>query len=211
MQPIQKETKLLLSPVPKFEHQTLPKDFHMKSLFKPILLAGLLTTASLVAFSQTPAMGDHNMMMGAGSSMHEGMKHEHMGKMDPARMQARFAKRAAALKARLKLSAAQEDAWTTFTAAMKPSPDLMAKRPDFSEIAKLPTPERIDKMKALHSQHINDMTATMDKRGEAAKAFYAVLTPEQQKVFDASTVRQHGFAGHRGARPDNKTTTQPKQ
>lgn len=183
----------------------------MKSLFKPILLAGLLATAGLAAFSQTPAMGDHSMMMGADASMHEGKHHEYLGKINPARMQARFAKRAAALKAQLKLSAAQEDAWTTFTAVMKPSTDLMAKRPDFSEMAKLPTPARIDKMKALHSQHVNDMTAAMDKRGEAAKTFYAVLTPEQQKVFDASTLRHHGFAGRRGARPDSKTTAQPKQ
>lgn len=48
-------------------------------------------------------------------------------------------------------------------------------------MAKLPTPERIDKMKALRSQHMSDMTTAMDKRGEATKALYAALTPEQQK------------------------------
>lgn len=180
----------------------------MKSMFKPVLLAGLLATAGLVAFSQTPAMGDRAMMMGADSSMHEGMNHGQMGRMNPARMQARFAKHAAVLKAKLKLSAAQEGAWTTFTAAMKPSADRLAKRTDFTELAKLPTPERIDKMKALHSQHVNDMNAAMDQRGEATKAFYAVLTPEQQKVFDASTLRHHGFAGRGGA---NKGPAQPKQ
>ena len=180
----------------------------MKSMFKPVLLAGLLATAGLVAFSQTQATGDHAMMTGADSSMHEGMNHGQMGRMNPARMQARFAKYAAVLKAKLKLSAAQEGAWTTFTAALKPSADRLAKRPDFTEIAKLPTPERIDKMKALRSQHVNDMNAAMDQRGEATKAFYAVLTPEQQKVFDAGTLRPHGFADRSGAK---KGPAQPKQ
>ena len=183
----------------------------MKSMFKPVLLAGLLATAGLVAFSQTPAMGDHAMMMGADSSMHEGMSHGQMGKMNPARMQARIAKRAAALKAKLKLSAAQEGAWTTFTTAMKPSSDIKAKHPDFSELAKLPTPERIDKMKAFHTQRLSEISAVMDKRAEATKAFYAVLTPEQQKVFDASTIRLQGSAGHGGFRQNSKGTAQPKQ
>jgi Spy/CpxP family protein refolding chaperone len=40
--------------------------------------------------------------------------------------------------------------------------------------------------------------AEADRRGEAAKAFYATLTPEQQKTFDAHTLRQHRKDGHRG-------------
>jgi len=186
----------------------------MKSVFKPVLLAGLLATAGLAAFSQTPVMGNPGGMMGADGPMPMGMHHEQIGKFNFARMQARIEKRAAELKAKLKLSAAQEGAWTTFTAAMKPSADMMAKRPDFSELAKLPTPERIDKMKALHTQHISDMSAAMDKRGEATKAFYAVLTPEQQKVFDANTLRHHrGFRPERQQnRPkDGSGTPAPKQ
>jgi periplasmic protein CpxP/Spy len=42
------------------------------------------------------------------------------------------------------------------------------------------------------------MTAAMAQRGDATKAFYAVLTPEQQKVFDASTTRHFGSAGRKG-------------
>ena len=62
---------------------------------------------------------------------------------------------------------------------------LMAAMPD---MAKLTTPERIDKMKELRAQHLGEMTAAMDKRGEATKAFYAVLTPDQQKVFDTQVM-----------------------
>jgi Spy/CpxP family protein refolding chaperone len=182
----------------------------MKSFFKPVLLTCMLASVGLTAFSQTPAMGDHPGMMGAGGPMHEGMEQHRMGKMDPAKVQARMERRQAALKAALKLTPSQEGAWTTFTAAMKPPADLMAKRPDFDALAKLPTPERIDKMKALHAQHITEMTAAMDKRGEATKAFYATLTPEQQKTFDASTARRPGNAEHMIGPRGGKGPAQPK-
>jgi hypothetical protein len=182
----------------------------MKSVFKPLLLTAILATAGFAAYAQAPAMGEHAGMMGAGGMMHEGMSHPGMGKMDPAKMQARMEKRQAALKAALKLMPAQEGAWSTFTAALKPPADMMSKHHDHAEIAKLPTPERIDKMKALHAQHVADMNAVMDKRGEATKAFYATLTPEQQKVFDTATARFYGSAGRMGGPRDGKGPAQPK-
>jgi Spy/CpxP family protein refolding chaperone len=40
------------------------------------------------------------------------------------------------------------------------------------------------------------MNAAMDKRGEATKTFYAVLSPEQQKTFDAEHKKhEHGPRG----------------
>ena len=177
----------------------------MNSVFKPLLLAGVLANAAFADFSQKPGAGPAGMMGHAGP-MHEGMGHPGMGSMHPARME----KRHAALKTALKLTPAQEGAWTAFTAAVKPPADLKAKRPDFAELAKLPTPERIDRMKALHTQHAADMTAAMDKRGEATKAFYAALTPEQQKVFDTATARHHGPAGRMGGPRDGKGPVQPK-
>lgn len=135
-------------------------------------------------------------MMGSGPRMHEGMDHPGMGRMNPARME----KRQAVFKAMLKLTPAQEGAWITFTAAMKPPVETMGKqqRPDPVEMAKLTTPERIDKMKAVRTQHMTEMNAAADKRGEATKAFYAVLTPEQQKVFDAASARYFGPRGRMG-------------
>lgn len=179
----------------------------MKSVFKPVLLAVALTTAGFAAFSQAPA-GD---MMGGAGGMHEGRGHERMGKMDPARMQARMDKRNADLKAALKITQPQEAAWTAYTAAMKPPADLMGKRPDRAEMDKLTTPERIDKMKTLRTQHMNDMMMAMDKRGEATKAFYATLTPEQKKTFDDSAMRHHGAEGRHGGRHDGNMPAQPKK
>lgn len=162
----------------------------MKSVHKPLLLACILATASAAAFSQVSGAGPGGGMGGPGARMHEGMDHHGMGKMNPARMQARMEKRQAVFKAMLKLTPAQEGAWTTFTAAMKPAVDTTGKqRPDLVEMAKLTTPERIDKMKAVRTQHMTEMNAAADKRGEATKAFYSVLTPEQQKVFDAGSAR----------------------
>ena len=184
----------------------------MKSVLKPLLLAGLLATAGFSAFSQGPAAAERGVMMGAGAPMHEGMRHHRMGPMDPAKMQARMDRRNAELKTQLKLATAQEGAWTTYTAAMKPPADLIAKRTaERAELDKLSTPERIDKMKALRTQHMAEMNAAMDQRGDATKAFYATLTPEQQKGFDANTLRRHGADARKGGRWDSKTPAQPKQ
>ncbi len=182
----------------------------MKSIVKPLLIAALLTAAGFSAFSQPRGDGECRGMMGAGGPMHDGMGQWHMGKMDPARMQARMDKRNAELKAQLKITSAQESAWTAYTAAMTPPAELMAKRPDPAEMAKLPTPERIDKMKALRTQHMSDMTAAMDKRAEATKALYAALTPEQQKVFDTSSPRYQGPKGPRGGPRDGSGAAQAK-
>ena len=122
------------------------------------------------------------------------------------RRQAHMAQRAAALKAQLRLSPAQEPAWTTFSAAMEKN---MPAPMDRQEMAKLTTPERIDRMHTLRTEH----AAEADRRGEAVKTFYATLTPEQQKTFDAHILREHpmsmsgygdgyghGGPGHHGMR-----------
>ncbi|RQO84129.1 Spy/CpxP family protein refolding chaperone [Acidovorax sp. FJL06] len=93
------------------------------------------------------------------------------------------AKHLAELKAQLKLTAAQEPAWTAFTTALQPGE--RPARLDRQDMDKLTTPERIDRMRALRAQH----AAEADRRGEATKTFYAALTPEQQKTFDAQAHR----------------------
>ncbi len=179
----------------------------MKSVFKPLLLACILASVGVNAFSQAPGMGPGAPMMGSGGPMHEGMGHPGMGRTDPARMQARMERRQAVLKAELKLTPAQEGAWAAFTAALKPPTGLMGKRPDIVELAKLTTPQRIDQMKALHTQHQSEMNTVMDKRAEATKVFYGALTAEQQKVFDAATIHLFARAGHVGGPRDARGPT----
>jgi len=148
-----------------------------------LIAAGLLAAFGLAASAQNapmPPAAPGAPMMG------HGMDHEH-GRMDPARMQQKMAKRLAALKQKLQITPAQEGAWTAYTESMKPPANWQ--RPDRAEFAKLTTPERIDRMRALRTEHM----AQADKRADATKTFYAALTPEQKKVFDTESVR-----GHRG-------------
>jgi protein CpxP len=117
-------------------------------------------------------------------------------------MQAWIAKRQAELKAKLKITPTQEGAWTSFTASMQPPAHGARPTPEQrAEFAKLTTPQRIDKMREMRAQRQAERNAAMDKRGEATKTFYAALSPDQQKTFDAEHLRhgRHGGPeGHRG-------------
>ena len=157
-----------------------------------LLLAGVLATAltatTFGALAQTPPPPAASQKAGPGA---EGPRHH-----GPARMQERAAKRLAGLKDKLKITSGQEAAWSTFTAALKP-PAQRPARPDRAEFKKLTTPERIDRMQALR----NEGNARMDQRAAATKTFYAALTPDQKKVFDAESLRvfaRHGHRGHHG-------------
>lgn len=140
----------------------------MKKLIQTLALAGVMVAAGGAAFAQ----------MDGGMMGHDGMHG------DPAKMEQTHTKHLNDLKAKLKITASQEAAWSTFATSMKPPAD-MGKRPDRAEMEKLTTPERLDKMRAMHKERMAAMEAGMDKRAEATKAFYAVLSPEQKKVFDA--------------------------
>lgn len=156
-----------------------------------LLLAGLLAGATFGASAQTappppPAAG---AKAGPG----------HHGHYDPAKMQERVAKHLAALKDKLKITSAQEGAWSTFAASMQP-PAQRPARPDRAAFEKLTTPERIDRLQALRAER----SAKMDQRAAATKTFYAALTPDQKKVFDAESLRllsRHGHGGKHGDHP----------
>ncbi len=170
--------------------------FALKSL-NSLVLAGLLATVGTSAMAEGPTTAP-----AAAVGNYSG--HHMMGQRDPAKMQARMAKHQAELKAKLKITASQEGAWTSFTAAMQPPAHMMGERPTAeqrAEFDKLTTPERIDKMHALRTQRMADITAEMDKRGAATKALYAALSPEQQKTFDAEHQKM-GLREGRGAQAD---------
>ena len=151
---------------------------------KPLLLAILMAGTAMSAMAQTPPSPPG----GPGSEHRSMMRH---GPMDPAKMQAIVAQRQAALKEKLKITAAQEGAWSAFTSTMQPPADMQKRRIAMrAEMDKLTTPERIDRMRALRTER----DAEMDKRANATKSFYAALSPEQQKVFDAQRIR--GADGH---------------
>ena len=175
----------------------------MTSTFQPLksinvlLLAGIMATAALAATAQTvtpaaPAASATPTYPGG----HHG---DRMGRHDPAQMQARMAKHQADLKAQLKLTPAQEGAWSAFSASMQPpAHGARMTQEQRAEMDKLTTPERIDKMRAMRSQHMAEMNASMDKRGEATKTFYAALDADQKKVFDSQRIGNGPMNGMRG-------------
>nr|WP_315496718.1 Spy/CpxP family protein refolding chaperone [uncultured Rhodoferax sp.] len=162
----------------------------MKTHFKTLIIATLLAGVGVSAFAYKDKDGGH--MMDGGPRM------ERSHRMDPAKMEEMHAKRSADLKAKLKITTAQEGAWTTFTAAMKPPARDAQQRPDRAELEKLSTPERLDKMRALRTQHMTDMNTAMEKRDQATKALYATLSADQKKLFDAQHAGKHGSRGGRG-------------
>jgi len=170
-----------------------------------LVFAGLLTAfgASAMAQSAAPAAPGASASGPIGENKSQHMDQhmsQHRGHHDPAKMQAMMAKHQADLKAKLQITPAQEGAWTAFTAAMQ-HPASMGMRPSDAqraEMSQLSTPERIDKMRAMRTERMAQMTAEMDKRANATKTFYAALTPEQQKVFDAAHQRRGAQGEHRG-------------
>lgn len=167
----------------------------MKTHSRTLLAAALLALGT-AAFAQTPAPA-----AAATGEQHAHRGGHHMGQGDPARMQARLqrmqervARRMAQLKDKLKITPAQESAWTAWTAALQPTAPGAMQRPDRAEIERMTTPQRIDRMRALRAER----QARMDKRADATKTFYAALNAEQQKQFDAESLRMRGGKQGRG-------------
>jgi periplasmic protein CpxP/Spy len=155
-----------------------------------MIAAAVLGLAGVAAQAQMPAP----MAAGSGAmGMHEGHGHP-----DAQRMQEHMQRRFESLKRILQLTPAQEGAWNAWTAAMKPSPQMVQqmqqRRAMHEEMARMSTPERIDRMRQTRAQHM----AEMDRRADATKSFYAQLTAAQQKSFDEISLRFFAHRGHRG-------------
>ncbi|MBC7215136.1 MAG: Spy/CpxP family protein refolding chaperone [Burkholderiaceae bacterium] len=157
-----------------------------------LALTALLGTLALPVFAQpaTPAPGP------AAAPAADTPRAQRMRDWQERREQ-HFAQRAAALKEALKLTPEQEPAWQDFMNAMQHRPQHARLDMNPDEFTKLSTPERLDRMRALRTQHI----AEMDQRAEAIKAFYAKLSPQQQKTFDAQFMPHQGMMGPHDKHP----------
>jgi hypothetical protein len=102
-----------------------------------------------------------------------------------------FDKRTTALHDKLQLTATQETDWNTFISKVRPG-ERPAKA-SREEMAKLPTPERMEQRLAVRQE----MLKKMEARVEATKEFYSHLTTEQRQIFDAS-FQPHHHAEDRG-------------
>ena len=99
------------------------------------------------------------------------------------------ARDAGELHAALHLTEAQDANWRAYQQALEPDRVTLSRRQSAQMMmASLPTPRRIDLLDANMQADLE----VMHRQGEATKAFYATLTPEQQKVFDRQTLPAPG-------------------
>ena len=153
---------------------------------KPIVKRSLIVAAIIAGIAGVSATA---IAQGAGPQGHaHGPRAEEMQK--------RHTDHQAKLKAALKITASQEAAWKAFDAATTPNPGAMPAPVAREDWAKLTTPQRMEKMQAFRAER----EAVMAKRMDAVKTFYAALTPEQQKVFDAQSFGPFEGRGMPGGR-----------
>jgi hypothetical protein len=116
---------------------------------------------------------------------------------DPVAIQAHRAER---LRALLQLQPGQDAALNAFLDAMKPPAGWTpGQRSGGDEMARLSTPERLDRLVA----RLDERRARLVQRAAAAKQFYAQLTPSQQKAFDdLAPMMLHRLGGPPG--PDGR-------
>lgn len=148
-----------------------------------------LLAASVGFFSAGPAMADPGCdHMKGHSEQHAKMMEQHHTQLHDA----------------LKLSAEQEPAWAKLMASEQPGEAMHGGQSE--DWSKLKAPERAEKMLEMSKAR----QARMAEHVSALKAFYAVLTPEQQKTFEdfhaAPRDRMPGKAGPKAQRADKPAT-----
>jgi Spy/CpxP family protein refolding chaperone len=85
----------------------------------------------------------------------------------------------------LRLASDQETAWRAFAAASAPNPEQEAReRSAEAMMATLSSPQRVD----LSISAMEADLQTLRERGAALKAFYSILSPSQQAIFDRRTL-----------------------
>lgn len=127
------------------------------------VVQSLLLAAGVGAFAAGPAMADPGCdHRGGHSERHAKMMEQHHTQLHEA----------------LKLTAEQEPAWKKLMDSEQPR--TAAQGGPAEDWAKLNAPERAEKMLELSKARQAQMTDHV----AALKAFYAALTPEQQKIFE---------------------------
>ncbi len=159
------------------------------SFTKRAVLVGLLAGSGILAASAY-ATADRESAGKPGCEARHAMKAN--------QREAHHTERMAGLKDKLKLAPEQEAAWNAFAEASQPGPRHMGADREAirSEFEKLNTPQRLDRMLAMAEVR----RARMAERVAATKAFYAQLSPEQQRVFDAEAMPERHL-GHRHHHP----------
>ena len=90
----------------------------------------------------------------------------------------------------LQLNPSQEGAWTSYQQSLRIDPQDYARQRDAqAKMSGLTGPARMDLAISMAEQNL----AGMRSRADALKAFYATLSPDQQKTFDRDTMPPGGY------------------
>jgi periplasmic protein CpxP/Spy len=120
----------------------------------------------------------------------KGHEHGHPHAHKHANRAERQAQRAQKLHDALKLSPAQETAWASYSAAIKPA--ARPQRGQQGDWKAMTAPQRMEMRLARAKLKLERMEA----RVAATTTFYGTLSPEQKKLFDENTVRGGGHRHH---------------
>jgi Spy/CpxP family protein refolding chaperone len=153
----------------------------MRTFSKSIIIGMTVLGLGGTALAQIPPSDNAGK---TGTMQNKQDKYEKRGE----RMQEYRAKHQAELHAKLKLSATQEPAWKAYIDSM--TPPALGQRPDRNAMQNMPAPQRMEAM----LERMKQGQTRMESHLAALKTFYAVLTPEQKKIFDTE------FGQHRGHR-----------
>lgn len=156
--------------------------------FNAVRLKGMSVLASAMVLLAGPVFAQHKM--------------DEMGKTAPAMadchqpMMKGLGKHLSQMKTKLHLSADQQTAWAAFANNMNAQPEAMGTVHDAGAMSKLTTPERLEKMNAMHESHMTAMQSHMKLRHDAVLKFYSQLSAEQQKTFDTESWAFHQHHMH---------------
>ncbi len=162
----------------------------LETSMTPISLKSGITALAFVflavpAFAQTPPPP-------AGGPADREAHREHWREA----MQAHRAAEAKDLHTILNIHPDQEAAFAAFEASMTPPARDRRKgegwKGDRAAEANLTTPQKLDRLQAKMTEHL----ARLQQHIAAVKTFYAALSPEQQRVFDALHRSHGGWGGH---------------
>ncbi len=128
----------------------------------------LLSFAALAAASGAPALAQEQA-------------HDQRQAAPPAQAQIQH------LREALRLRPDQQDAWRAYQSAIAPDPQqAAAARQAGLLMPNLPTPRRL----ALIRAQMQASLTAFDRVAQAVDAFYAGLSPDQQRIFDEQTAQQ---------------------
>ena len=147
------------------------------------LRKGLVVAIATLGLATIAVAASDKVAQAPGTSWQTGASGQHGEKFAE-----RMAKHQAALHDKLALTPSQEAAWQVFTAKMQAT---VPARSDARPAKELTAPERAER-KASFLQVAQQQAAS---RVQPIKEFYAVLSPEQQKIFDSQF---HGGGHHFG-------------